>query len=212
MNLNSAYRIKDKSGADTDDVMTPKGKLLYPALFEAVMMKGEKDPERARFGTTLLFHKSVDLKAIQEAVTAVAADKLGTKLKETKWKKPFLKVTEDDQPKIWRRLEGAGINPADYPVMIRLASKIAPSVRAANGQKVEDEDQVYEGRWARASLRPFFFDHPTGGKGVSLGLSNVQLLDNDDPLPRSGGGGMGGDEFEVVETGGEGGSASELFD
>lgn len=211
MNLNSAYRIKDKAGEETADVMTPKAKLLYPNLFEATLMKGEKDPERARYGTTLLFHKSADLKAIQDAVLAAATDKFGAKLKETKWKKPFIKVTEDDQPKVWRRLVSAGIDPNDFPVMIRLASKLAPSVRAPNGQKVEDEDQVYEGRWARASIRAFAYTHATGGNGVSLGLGNVQLLDNDDPLPR-GGGGMGGDEFEAVDTGGEGGNASELFD
>lgn len=212
MNLNSAYKIKDKAGNETEDIMTPKAKLLYPNLFEAVLMKGEKDPERARFNTTLLLHKSADLKAIQEAVVAVAQEKLGSKFKETKWKKPFLKVTEDDQPKIWNRLTKAGIDPADFPVMVRLASKAAPSVRAPNGAKVEDEDQVYEGRWARASVRPFFFDHPTGGKGVSLGLGNVQLLDNDDPIPR-GGGGQGGDEFEAVsDEGGKSASADNLFD
>lgn len=212
MDLNIAYIIKDKSGGDTEDVMTPKALLLYSALFEAALMKGEKDAEKVRFQATLLFHKSANLDAIKERVLAVATDKLGSKLKETKWRKPFLKVTEDDQPKVVARLEKAGINPADYPVMIRLASKAAPSVRAPNGAKVEDEDQVYEGRWARASVRPYFYDHPTGGKGVSLGLGNVQLLDHADPIPR-GGGGMGGDEFEAVsDEGGKPASADTLFD
>lgn len=211
MNLTSAYKIKDKQGQETDDLMTPKGKLLYPNLFEAVLMKGEKDAERARFSTSLLFHKSVSLKAIQDAVLAVATEKLGSKLKDTKWRKPFIKVTEDDQPKIWNRLLGAGLDPADYPVMIRVASKIAPSVRGPDGGKIEDEAQVYDGRWARASVRAYFYDHPTGGKGVSLGLGNVQMLDHDDPLPR-GGGGQGGDEFEAVGDGDNKASADGLFD
>lgn len=211
MNLNIATRIKDKSGGDTEDIMTPKAKMLYPSLFEPSLMKGEKDPEKARYNVTLLFHKTADVKLIQEAVLAVAQEKLGSKFKETKWKKPFLKVTEDDQPKVYARLVKAGIDPADYPVMIRLASKSQPSIRAANGSKVDDETQAYEGRWARASIRPFFWENQLGGKGVSLGLGNVQLLDNDEPLPR-GGGGQGGDEFEAVSADGASGSADTLFD
>lgn len=206
MNLNIAAATQDEGV-----YFTPKAKILWPELFEPVLPKGEIDKDKARYQLTLVFHKTADLKLIQEAVLAVAQEKLGSKIKETKWRKPFLKVTQDDQPKVYSRLEKAGLDPADWPVMVRLASKIAPSVRAADRSKVDDETQVYEGRWARASVRPYFYDHPTGGKGVSLGLSNVQLLDNDDPLPR-GGGGRGGDEFEAVSADGASGSADTLFD
>jgi hypothetical protein len=54
-----------------------------------------------------------------------------------------------------------------------------------------------------------------GNKGVSLGLINVQLLDNDDELVVGGGRVNAESEFEAVEAvegaGSEGGSSDSMF-
>ncbi len=52
----------------------------------------------------------------------------------------------------------------------------------ANGERCSTPQEIYAGRWAVITVRPFTWSHPTGGNGVSFGLSNVLLLDHDDPI------------------------------
>jgi hypothetical protein len=44
---------------------------------------------------------------------------------------------------------------------------------------VTDEREVYGGRWARATFEAVYYDHPEGGRGVTLSVINVQLLKHD---------------------------------
>lgn len=191
-------------------ILSAKVKMLYPHLFKPQMPQGEKDQEKARYQVTLLVPKAVDLTLPVKAVNDIIAEHLTEKQrKETKLKKPFLKT--EDQPKILAMLEKAGLDPADFPVIIRANAKYKPIVKAADMSDVTDEEQVYAGRWACVSLRFYWFDHPTGGKGVSAGLGNVQLLDHDDVL--SGGRVDANKEFEAVDGAGAGGAgAASVFD
>lgn len=192
-----------------DTILSAKVKLLYPSLFKPQLPQGEKDESKARYQVTLLVPKTADVSVFKNAVDTLIADKLTEKQrKETKLKKPFLKT--EDQPKIVAMLEKAGLDPADFPIIIRANAKFKPIVKAANMDDVTDEEQVYSGRWACVSLRPYWFDHPTGGKGVSAGLGNVQLLDHDDVL--SGGRIDANKEFEAVDGAGDGKGASGVFD
>jgi hypothetical protein len=202
--------LKDAQGNPTGVIVSPRSKMIYPSLFEPSMPKGEKDKDKARFQITLLIPKTADLSPMVARVNELMAEKLTPALiKTTKVKKPFLKVTAEDHPKVYAKLEAAGLDPADFPVMIRCAAKYAPSVLAANKSVVTDETQVYDGRWCLASINFYWYDHPTGGKGISAGLNNVQLLENDDVLPRGGAGGNASDEFDAVEAPG---GADSVFD
>jgi hypothetical protein len=86
----------------------------------------------------------------------------------------------------------------DFKYLIRPNSDNRPQVITAKKTVVDSgdaPDEVYGGRWARASVSVYWYDNTS--KGVGLGLSNVQLLDHDDPL---GGGRVAAEsEFEAVD-------------
>lgn len=211
MNFTQCKVLTDAAGNPTGIIVTPKVKLVYPSLFKPSLSKGEKDESKARYQATLLFPKASDLAPIAARYREIVAEKISpAALKTTKVKNPFLKVTEEDQPKIWNKLASAGLDPLEFPAMLRCSAKIKPTVKAPDMTEVVDEDQVYDGRWCRASIRLYWYDHPTGGKGVSAGLNNIQLLDHDTPLPR-GGSSNADDEFEAVSTAEGGASADSVF-
>lgn len=192
--------LKDKAGDATGILVLPKAKMLYPSLFEKSMPKGETDESKAKYGVTLLMPKDADLKPLVDLVNAAITEKWGVKAKDLKIKKPFIKVDTDNEPRTVARLDAAGIEPTDFPVMLRVFGNYKPVVKGPDATSdVKDDEQVYEGRWACVSINAYAWEHPTGGRGVSIGMQNVQLLDNDDVIPR-GGSGATGDEFEAVEA------------
>jgi hypothetical protein len=91
----------------------------------------------------------------------------------------------------------------DFPWMLRCQAKFKPDVVTPKGDRTytedEEADEVYGGRWARFSVRPYWWKHATGGVGVSFGLQNVQMLDHDDPI--AGARVKGTAEFEPAEGG-----------
>jgi len=172
--------------ADSSIVRTAKGRLGYANLTKLTLMKGETDQEKARYSTSMLFNDKADLSELIKLVNETAVEKWGADYaKKFKVKKPFLKV--EDFPKMSELVEKG------FTIMIRVSSKTKPEIRLANKMPA-DESDVYSGRWALITVNAFTYDHPTGGKGVSLGLQNVQLLDHDDRL--GGGRASADDQFE----------------
>lgn len=194
---------------DSGNIITCEGRMMHPHFYKATLPQNEKDQLKARFQGSLVFPASTvnggGLQLLIDAVEAAAVDKWGSDYKtKYKVKKPFLK--SEDQPKM---VDIA----AEFPVFIRCNSKERPQVITAAGKNVDDESLVYPGRWARYSVRAYAYDHPQGGKGVSLGLQNVQLLRDDERF--AGGRASADSEFETVaEAGGapKGASTAALFD
>ena len=184
------------------NIRSAEGRLAYVNLFTPTVMKGEADTSKAKYQCSIVFPKGTDVTAIAQAIEAVAVEKFGTNYaKKHKVRKPFLNT--EDYPKI-------GLDPAEFPFFVRVSSKDRPQIVDARMNNVgpDKAEQVYSGRWAFVSLRPFAWEHSTGGKGISLGLQNVQVLRDDEPL---GGGRTSADrEFEPVE--GASGGTDELFD
>jgi hypothetical protein len=165
-------QVSPKSGA----VITAKGRLAYAdGIYKKKLPMGETDQAKAKFSTSLLFPKGADLGLLKELVDKTCKDKWGAdyKKKYGKIKIPFHPT--EDHPKI-------GVDPEEFPVFIRTAATRKPEVVHANGKDCEDEEQIYSGRWALISVEAWTYDHKTGGKGVSLNLNNVLLLDHDDPI------------------------------
>lgn len=60
------------------------------------------------------------------------------------------------------------------------------SIQATSGNKpgivneslnpIMDANEIYSGAYYRASIRAYAWDHPTGGKGVSIALDNVMKV------------------------------------
>jgi hypothetical protein len=191
--------VSEKSG----NLFTPAGRIMYGALFKPVLPgQDEKDDSKRQYQVTLLFPAGFDLSAIEAEVDKLI-DKEHKPANEALRKKIKTPI-----------IETAGVQSMaslaeEYPYFVRLSSRAfdkngranaAPDVVSPSGAKVDEGDdssECYNGRWARASVRAYPWTHPTGGKGVSLGLVNVQLLYHDDPL--AGGKVKGTSEFETVE-------------
>lgn len=180
---------------DSGNIVTPKGRILYPTLFKPRAMKGEPD-EKAAYGATLLLPKTADLTILRKAFQDARDEAFSAKVRQTvKIKEPILKT--EDQPRFAEHAD-------EYPWMIRFRRGRdlgAPDVVTPKGDRkyTEDEeaDEVYGGRWARITCRPYTYDR-TDSKGVSFGLQNVQMLDHAEPL--AGGKARGTDEFDAVSV------------
>lgn len=204
---NKAY-IHPKTG----NVVLPKGKILWHSVFKP--RKGRNGQE-GKHEFNLLFGKDADLSVAKEQAVEAGKDKHSKAFREAngKWPKslltPFKRTADND--KLVAALEAADIKVEDFPVYMGMKSKDKPGIVGPNGRVVEDEEQVYSGRWARSTVD--FFGYDNESKGVSAGLKNIQLLDNDDELVVGGGRVSPETEFDAVEGAGDDSkSADSLFD
>jgi hypothetical protein len=169
---------------------TPIGRLSFPALFVATKPKGDNNAE-PKYNMTLLMdadaQKTPEFKQMQEAVKAALLDKFKTP--PNKWKSPFLTIADLDEV------------PDGYDedcVFVRMSSKTKPGVVGPNPQfPIEDADEAYAGCYVRVSYNVYAWDHPTGGKGVSIGLGNVQKIKDGTPF---GNRTKAEDDFDMVES------------
>jgi hypothetical protein len=161
------------------NIITPKGRLSFPQLFVAKSAPGS---DKAKFGCSILLPPTADIGLLKQAAEKCAKEKWGEKM-PSKLKTPFLKAEDyeyEGYEQGW--------------VLLRPTSLTKPGIVDAAGNNVDEDSQVYPGRWAVLSLRPFAYDS-NGNRGVSFGLQNVQLLDHDEPI---GGRARAEDEFEPV--------------
>jgi hypothetical protein len=168
-NLNACVKLDDGS------VRTAKGRLSYASLFKKQLPQDETDQDKARYQTAMVFTDKADLKVLADLVEAAAVKEWGADYKtKFKVKKPFLKV--EDFPKM------GDLAKQGFITFIRTATKTKPEVVGPDGRTPATEDEAYSGRWAVLTVNAWTYDHKTGGKGVSIGLQNAQLLDHADPL------------------------------
>jgi hypothetical protein len=191
---NVAY-IHEKTG----NLMTPKCRMAWSALLAASKMVG--DDGVAKHDITLLIPKGADIEVLKTAAAESATEKFGAKAKSMSLRHPFRKTAEKDQ--LAELAE-------DFPLYITCRSKDRPGVVGPNGKPVDDPEQIYPGRWVRASIQAFGYEKK-GNKGVSFGLQNVQLLDHDDPLAIGGGRVSAEAEFDAVEVAGDESKSSDAL-
>lgn len=192
---NKAY-IHEKTG----NLMTPRCRMVWPSLFTPTAMRGQS-ADQAKHQITLLIPKDADIAVLRTAATEVATEKFGKKTSGLR--SPFRKTEEKEQ--LAELAE-------QFPCYITARSKDRPGIVGPNGKAVDDPEQVYSGRWARVSVQAFAYDN-SGNKGVSFGLQNVQLLDQDEPLNVGGARVSAEAEFDAVEgvAGNDGASSDDVF-
>ena len=66
--------------------------------------------------------------------------------------------------------------------MFSVKSATRPGVVDTDLQPIIDPEELYSGAYYRASINPFAWDHPTGGKGVSFGLNYVMKVRDGEPF------------------------------
>lgn len=191
---------KAKSG----NIITPAIRLMWCRdVLQPGTRKGAKPTDEPKYSTGILIPKEADLSLLKEAVKEAAVDKFGEKGAQTikPAKLPFKRT--EDIPQLAELAD-------DYPVFLNCSAKQKPQVVDHGMNPVTDEEQVYSGRWAKVSLNAYAWEHSEGGKGVSLGLNNIQLLEHDEQL--AGGRASAEDEFEQAEVdNGSDGSAADVF-
>lgn len=142
-----------------------------PEKYSLMVVLPESDPKTAPF-----------LADLQARCDAVAKEKFGGKLPK-KMRLPFRDGDEEDNRPEWA---GCVVFPASASLEFK------PQIVDTDLQEIIDPAELYSGAWYRVSLRPYAWEHPTGGKGVSIGLVNVQKVRDDDPFS---GGVKAADEF-----------------
>jgi hypothetical protein len=203
LNPNLTKCIMTKAGT----MILPAGRLSYPNLLKARAMPGAAE-DTAKFSTSLIMPPDSELKPAVDWVRKLADEQWGAKVAFDRIKKPILRHAE--------KTEDAALAEA-FPYLVRCSTVNKPTVVFGSGEECTTEEEIYPGRWARISVRAYAWDHPTGGKGVSFGLSNVMLLDHDERI----GGGRAkvedefGDFYSAASAAGGNGSGKKpdsLFD
>lgn len=59
---------------------------------------------------------------------------------------------------------------------VQASSINRPGIVGPDTKPIMDADEIYSGAYYRASIRLYAWEHPTGGKGVSLALDNVMKV------------------------------------
>ena len=59
---------------------------------------------------------------------------------------------------------------------VQATSNNKPGIVDAALNPIMDANEIYSGAYYRASIRAYAWDHPTGGKGVSIALDNVMKV------------------------------------
>jgi len=63
---------------------------------------------------------------------------------------------------------------------IQATSNNKPDIVGTNLKPIMEASEIYSGAWYRCSVRAYAWEHPTGGKGVSIALDNVMKVRDDE--------------------------------
>ena len=183
------------------NIILPKARMGFPALLEP---KEGQNGGKPKYSAVFLVPASADITLLKKAVKDLFLAKYGDE--QSIPDKVFNPLKQRARDK--RSAEtGNRYFPEDLDDWYALtaSSTQAPGVIGPDGKNVTESNQVYSGRWACASVRPFWFEarDPKNPKvilnrGVSFGLQNVQLLDNDEQWGATRA--KAEDEFEPVES------------
>lgn len=167
-------------------IKTVPFRMSFPALLSP-RETDENGVKKSRYELSMLFPPGFDRKPLMTAFRAAMIEEHGNDPKV--W--PKLKRKPDDVIVDFAEFNSNANKPlpGDWAgwTMIRANAStkhppgVVGSTKGANGKFpiITDDREVFGGRWARATVEAFYYNHKTGGKGVTLGLVNVQLLKHD---------------------------------
>lgn len=193
----------------SDDIKTPEAVVAFAAnLFEA---REAKNSTKKKYGCSLLFPKGADISELKAAAQGACKAKWGDKtedlIKKGLIKTPFL----DGDGK--QGMNSEGEPHAGFPghVFIRVSSGEERPIakRDRNAKPLFDKAECPSGSRVYALVNAFTWESDEGGKGVSFGISGIQVVkkaEGDEIL-----GGTGGPDvdkfFEKIPGGDDEGSA-----
>jgi hypothetical protein len=165
-------------------------RMSFPNILTVRVNKDDDGKETRRFELTMLFPPGTNMKPYEDALYAAMVDKHGADPKA--W--PKLKRGKNEVIQDFAEYN-SGVDkplPGDWTgwKMIRANAGetkqpgVVGPTKGADGKfpVIRDAREVYGGRWARATVEAFYYANKKGGKGVTFGLLNVQLLKHDQPF------------------------------
>ena len=203
--------------ARSEDVKTP---LAIASFAFNLFEPRENDAGRKSYGVTLHFKKGTDLSALKKAAIDVAVEEWGEKAKkmiqDEVIKNPFL----DGDGKQGKNAEGEPKPGHAGTTFIRCTSgaDYKPKVFDRKMIPIGDKDLCRSGSQVYAVVNAFTWETKEQGKGISFGVSLVQVVKNAEGDEILGGGGGPDpskhfekldDEGPIGDTGGKG--AESLF-
>lgn len=151
----------------------------FVSLVKPSLPPGETDESKARYQITIVLPKKDPFwKLAAEAIKRAATEKWG-KI-PAKFVNPIKDGDENvDDDGDLRYPEFAGC------YTLQVSTKRRPGIVDARLQPITDPDELYSGAYYRATVGTYVWEHPTGGKGVSFNLNNVQKVKDGEPLDGS---------------------------
>lgn len=174
----------------------PYGTLSYPALAEP---RKVGDATKATYSAVIIFPAGTDLSELEAACKAAAEEKWGEertakmlKAKALKWpiKSGDEYAAKKDGQEFYEGKQFVNLKSEEQPGLV--GPRAGPDGRPERMPPSE----FYPGCIVRASVAVYPFDHPQGGKGVGIGLNNLQFVKHG---PRLDNRRRAEDEFDIIE-------------
>lgn len=152
-------------------VVTPEFRASYCHLFTPT----ESDTGKLVYGVTMIFEPDADISALRSIAKAAKIKKFGKDF-QGKLRSPFRKGEPDE------------FDLAKYPeyegklIVAARSYGQQPSVVGRDRQPILDQSLVYSGCYGVAYVTAFAYDHPKGGKGISIGLQHFMKTRDGEPL------------------------------
>jgi len=188
--------------ARSDDVLTPLATISFTRdLFKP----RDRDNGKKNYGCTLLFSKSEDISKLKQLAADAAIAEWGDKavgmIKDEIIKSPFL----DGDGKQGKNKE-TGEPHKGYPgtTFIRCSSgeDFQPKVFGPSGKTTDrlySEAELPSGSKVKAVVNAYTWENKENGKGISFGISIIQLVRKAEGDEVLGGGGGGPDPEKFLE-------------
>lgn len=173
-------------------IVTPfEFRLAFPAVFEPKVVEGSNSGPK--YSITMLMEKETDLSALREIVREAIVEKWGPD--KAKWPQGLIMPIHDSdkEGKTWAGFPGmifarasSKYPPGVFGAMTDKATGLPESAYTPQGQLKPGWDRrVYGGCWCRAQINAYAFDY-MGKKGVSFGLTSIQVTRDDEPFGGAG--------------------------
>lgn len=156
--------------------LSPKGRVSFPQVFEAVAVKPGDKP---KFALTLIFDPSKMDEAQKKLFKDMAAEANRVSLETFK-----VKIGEDYKGKPIKSPFRKSEEKPDYmppgQIFVRFSCLQKPGlVNEAKEEISSTSGEFYPGCWAHVSYTCFPYDN-SGNRGVSFGLRNIQKTGDDE--------------------------------
>lgn len=202
----------------TKSLMSPEFRVSFASVFEP--RKNDLNG-KMEYGLVALFAPGADLSALKAAAAKVITDKFGSD--QSKWPTGLRSPFRDQGEKVRKDANGVPLQGPDGKpllqdghvagaVFMNLKSNQKPGLVDQNVQDIIESHKFYSGCYARATVRPFYYDNK-GNRGVSFGLQNIQKVRDGEPM---GGRSTPSQDFKPIEgaaneAAATGGAAAAIF-